>query len=167
VAMLGTEERNAFKVLRSLKIMADSSQEPVMVTELQAETGLGDEELRNAWRYLKDKRLIEVFVIPYMARINKNGIGILEADEFKPSPHESDTDTPKDNEYLGRLQKWIIAATALVAAFGGLVAAFVPIADNYRSICVAIGMCNKPLEKTPDSKEWDGIQPVGPVISKA
>ena len=42
------------------------------------DTGLTEEEAIGAFRYLKDKGLIETFELPYAARINANGIDAIE-----------------------------------------------------------------------------------------
>jgi hypothetical protein len=70
-----TIQANALRVLQAIYETRDRNS-PVFVTELNI--GLGDEESKAAWRYLRDKGLIETFSLDYTARINGNGIDAIE-----------------------------------------------------------------------------------------
>jgi hypothetical protein len=47
-------------------------------------TGLPDEDAKAAWRYLKDRGLIDTFNIPYTARINGAGVDAIEGAQRRP-----------------------------------------------------------------------------------
>src|SRR5437588_183085 len=47
-------------------------------------TGLSEEGAKAAWRYLKDRGLIDTFNIPYTARINGAGIDAIEGAQRRP-----------------------------------------------------------------------------------
>lgn len=68
------------KALRLLKAIYDKTHDqtnPVDdVTTLS--TGLSEEEAKAAWRYLRDRGLIQTFNLDYAARINGNGIDVIE-----------------------------------------------------------------------------------------
>ncbi len=67
-------------------------EEPIFVEAISDELGLSDEEANAAWRYLRDKKLIDIFNIPYMARINAKGIDAIE--NARLYPHEPDSNSP-------------------------------------------------------------------------
>ncbi len=79
--MLTDLQTSQGKALRLLKAIYDGTRgqtEPVFVNDLAGEAGLTEEDSKAAWRYLKEKRLIDVFNIPYTARINAAGIDAIE-----------------------------------------------------------------------------------------
>ena len=83
-----TESKNSqSKALRLLKGIYDESRDgdaPVFVNQLAAITGLSESEAQAAWRYLKDKGLIEIFNLPYTARVNARGIDAIEDAQSRP-----------------------------------------------------------------------------------
>jgi len=77
-----TIQGNALRVLQAIYDGTRDQTNPVFVTELNI--GLGEEESKAAWRYLKDKRLIETFNLDYTARINGAGVDAIENAERHP-----------------------------------------------------------------------------------
>jgi DNA-binding Lrp family transcriptional regulator len=76
-----TEQSSQAEAMRLLKVLYDhnkTSSEPVLVERLATDVGLSEQEAQRAWRYLKDKGLIETFNIIYTARINASGIDAIE-----------------------------------------------------------------------------------------
>lgn len=76
---------NQSKAMRLLKALYDATRartEPVFIEEMN--TGLSEEDAKAAWRYLKDRRLIDTFSIPYTARINGAGVDAIEGAQSHP-----------------------------------------------------------------------------------
>lgn len=76
---------NQSKALRLLQALYDATRartEPVFIEELNA--GLSPEDAKAAWRYLRDRRLIDTFNIDYTARINGAGIDAIEGAQRRP-----------------------------------------------------------------------------------
>jgi len=76
---------NQSKAMRLLKTLYDATRartEPVFIEEMK--TGLSEEDAKAAWRYLKDRRLIDTFNIPYTARINGAGVDAIEGAQNHP-----------------------------------------------------------------------------------
>jgi hypothetical protein len=53
--------------------------QPAFVVELGPQIGLSEQEAQAAWRYLKDKHLIQTFSLHYTARINAYGKDLIES----------------------------------------------------------------------------------------
>jgi hypothetical protein len=71
--------------MRLLKALYDATRaktEPVFIDEMNV--GLSEEDARAAWRYLKDRGLIDTFNIPYTARINGAGVDAIEGAQSHP-----------------------------------------------------------------------------------
>jgi hypothetical protein len=84
-AMAAENTKNQTKALQLLKVLYDATRsktEPVFIEELT--TGLPEEENKAAWRYLKDRGLVDTFSIPYTARINGAGIDAIEGAQRQP-----------------------------------------------------------------------------------
>ncbi len=90
-AIVTENSTNQSKALRLLKVLYDATRaktEPVFVEELN--TGLSDEDAKAAWRYLRDRGLIDAFNIPYTARINGAGIDAIEGALRRPDQPSAD-----------------------------------------------------------------------------
>ena len=61
-----------------------NTDQPICVAECAPPLGLSDDEVQAAWRYLRDKRLIETFNLAYTARINANGADLIERGQQNP-----------------------------------------------------------------------------------
>jgi len=84
-AIVTENSTNQSKALRLLQALYDATRaktEPVFVEELT--TGLSPEDTKAAWRYLRDRRLIDTFNIDYTARINGAGIDAIEGRSVGP-----------------------------------------------------------------------------------
>jgi hypothetical protein len=84
-AMTSEITTNQGKALRLLKAIYDSTRSstaPVSISDVH--TGLPEEDLKAAWRYLKDRGLIDTFNVPYTARINGAGVDAIENAERHP-----------------------------------------------------------------------------------
>jgi cation transport regulator ChaC len=84
-ALVTENSTNQSKALRLLQALYDATRnqaEPAIVHMLK--TGLSEPESQAAWRYLKDRELIETFSIPYTARINAAGIDAIEGARRRP-----------------------------------------------------------------------------------
>jgi len=79
------------KALRLLKALYDTTRgqaQPVSVGEI--DTGLSEEDTKAAWHYLKDRRLIHTYSLPYAARINAAGSDAIEGAQRNPDQPSSD-----------------------------------------------------------------------------
>jgi hypothetical protein len=74
----------AFRMLLVIYEKTRASKEPIMVEDIRDELGLSKEDAEAAWRYLRDKNLIQTFKIDYAARINAYGEDAVEADRLHP-----------------------------------------------------------------------------------
>lgn len=84
-AIVTENSTNQSKALRLLKCLYDATRtktEPVFIEELK--TGLSEEDAKAAWRYLKDRGLIDTFNIPYTARVNGAGVDTIEGAQRRP-----------------------------------------------------------------------------------
>jgi hypothetical protein len=84
-ALVTEDSTNQSKALRLLQALYDATRnqmEPVFVHTLN--TGLSEPETQAAWRYLKDRRLIDTFSVPHTARINAAGIDAIEGAKRRP-----------------------------------------------------------------------------------
>ncbi len=84
-AIVTENSTNQGKALRLLKALYDATRaktEPVSIEEMN--TGLSEEDAKAAWRYLKDRGLIDTFNIPYTARINGAGVDAIEGAQRRP-----------------------------------------------------------------------------------
>ncbi|MGB7434183.1 MAG: hypothetical protein WBR26_04880 [Candidatus Acidiferrum sp.] len=77
-----TNQSKALRLLRALYDATRARTEPVFIEELN--TGLSEEDAKAAWRYLRDRRLIDTFNIDYTARINGAGIDAIEGAQRRP-----------------------------------------------------------------------------------
>jgi len=80
-------QKSQSKALRLLKGIYDQTRsggDPIFVAELAEAAGLTEPESEAAWRYLKDKCLIQTFNIDYTARINAAGIHAIEDAKSHP-----------------------------------------------------------------------------------
>src|SRR5438093_2990266 len=75
-------QSNALHMLQAIYDCTRDQTNPVFVTELNI--GLGEEDSKAAWRYLKDKRLIQTFNLDYTARINAAGVDAIENARLHP-----------------------------------------------------------------------------------
>lgn len=90
-AIVTENSTNQSKALRLLKALYDATRaktEPVFVEEMN--TGLSEEDAKAAWRYLKDRGLIDTFSIPNSARINGAGVDAIEGAQRRPDQPSSD-----------------------------------------------------------------------------
>jgi hypothetical protein len=83
-----TNQSKALRLLQALYDATSARTEPVFIEELN--TGLSQEDAKAAWRYLRDRRLIETFKIDYAALINGAGIDAIEGAQRRP-------DQPSEN----------------------------------------------------------------------
>lgn len=84
-AIVTENSTNQSKALRLLNLLYDATRartDPVFIDELDA--GLSEEDAKAAWRYLKDRGLIDTFNIPYTARINGAGVDAIEGAQRRP-----------------------------------------------------------------------------------
>jgi hypothetical protein len=80
-------QKSQSKALRILKGIYDQTRDggdPIFVAELAEAAGLTEPESEAAWRYLKDRGLIETFNLHYTARINAAGIHAIEDAQNHP-----------------------------------------------------------------------------------
>lgn len=77
-----TNQSKALRLLNALYHATRAKTEPVVIEEMN--TGLSVEDAKSAWRYLKDRRLIDTFSIDYTARINGAGIDAIEGAQRRP-----------------------------------------------------------------------------------
>ena len=82
-------QKHALRVLQAVYDKTRNRTEPVFISDL--DIGLSQEEAKAAWRYLKDKRLIDTFKIDYTARINGAGVDAIENAEPPPKPTQPNT----------------------------------------------------------------------------
>lgn len=84
-AIVTENSTNQSKAMRLLKALYDATRaktEPVFIEEMN--TGLSEEDAKAAWRYLKDRGLIDTFNRPYTARINGAGVDAIEGAQSHP-----------------------------------------------------------------------------------
>jgi len=84
-ALVTENSTNQSKAMRLLQALYDATRnqtEPVFITKL--ETGLVQAEAEAAWRYHKDRILVDTFGLPYTARINGRGIDAIEGAKRRP-----------------------------------------------------------------------------------
>lgn len=84
-AIVTENSTNQSRALRLLKFLYDATRartEPVFIEELNS--GLSEEDAKAAWRYLKDRGLIDTFNIAYTARINGAGVDAIEGARRRP-----------------------------------------------------------------------------------
>jgi hypothetical protein len=74
----------AFRMLEVIYEQTRGRKEPIFVEDIRNELGLSEEDANEAWRYLRDKNLIETFNIPYTARINAYGLDAIEKARLHP-----------------------------------------------------------------------------------
>jgi hypothetical protein len=79
-----TSQTKAFRLLKGIYDRTRDKASPIFVAELAAEVGLTKSESEAAWRYLRDRRLIETFNLDYTARINATGIDAIEQAKSHP-----------------------------------------------------------------------------------
>jgi len=83
-----TNQSKALLLLQALYDTTRNQAEPQIVHMLN--TGLSEPESQAAWRYLKDRALIETFSMPYAARINAAGIDSIEGAKRRPDHPSAD-----------------------------------------------------------------------------
>lgn len=84
-AIVTENSTNQGKALRLLNALYDATRartEPVFIEELNI--GLSEEDAKAAWRYLRDRMLIDTFSIEYTARINAAGVDAIEGAQRHP-----------------------------------------------------------------------------------
>jgi hypothetical protein len=84
-AILTESPTNQSKALQLLRVIYDKTRSrtaPISIDEIDA--GLSGEDCKAAWRYLRDRRLIDTFNIPYTARINGAGVDAIESVQRHP-----------------------------------------------------------------------------------
>lgn len=90
-AIVTENSTNQSKALRLLKALYDATRsrtEPVLISEINA--GLSEEDAKAAWRYLRDRGLIDTFNLLYTARINGAGVDAIEGALHRPDQPTSD-----------------------------------------------------------------------------
>ncbi len=90
-ALVTETSTNQSKALLLLKALYDATRactEPVFIVAM--DTGLSEEDGKAAWRYLKDRGLIDTFSIPYTARINGAGVDAIEGAQRRPDQPSAD-----------------------------------------------------------------------------
>jgi hypothetical protein len=68
----------ALRLLAAVHEKTRNTGQPIFVVECAPALGLSDDEVEAAWRYLRDKGLIETFNLDYTARINAYGTDLIE-----------------------------------------------------------------------------------------
>jgi hypothetical protein len=84
-ALVTENSINQSKAMRLLQAIYDATRsqaEPVFISMLN--TGLVQADAEAAWRYLKDRALIDTFSIPYTAHINGRGVDAIEGAKRQP-----------------------------------------------------------------------------------
>jgi hypothetical protein len=84
---MATSETVHSKALCLLQVIYERThgrEEPVFVEEIKNEIGLSGDDVKAAWRYLRDKQLIDTFNIEYTARINAYGVDAIEDARLHP-----------------------------------------------------------------------------------
>ena len=84
-ALVTENSTNQVKAMRLLQGLYDATRnqtEPVFLNMLNS--GLSEPESQAAWRYLKDRGLIDTFSVPYTARINAAGVDAIEGAKRRP-----------------------------------------------------------------------------------
>ena len=79
-----TNQSQALRLLKGIYDRGRDRSEIIPVARLAQEVGLSEQEAQSAWRYLKEKGLIETFHIPYTARIDAAGVDAFEAARRDP-----------------------------------------------------------------------------------
>jgi hypothetical protein len=79
-----TSESRALRLLAEMYVRTRESDGPVFVADLAPALGLSEQEANAAWRYLRDKQLIDTFNIAYTARPNARGIDRIERAMQRP-----------------------------------------------------------------------------------
>jgi hypothetical protein len=74
-----TASPQAMLLLEALYQRDLTESQPAFVVELGPQIGLSEQEAQAAWRYLKDKHLIQTFSLHYTARINAYGKDLIES----------------------------------------------------------------------------------------
>jgi hypothetical protein len=82
MAEISTNQSKALRLLQYLYNATRAQTAPVFIEELK--TGLSEEDAKAAWRYLKDRGLIDTFGIPYTARISSTGVDAIEDAQRSP-----------------------------------------------------------------------------------
>jgi hypothetical protein len=80
-----TSQSRALRLLKSIYDCTRDRTEPIFVEALAPDAGLTKEESKAAWRYLKEKGLIEIFNLPFTARVNAAGIHAIEDARREPN----------------------------------------------------------------------------------
>jgi hypothetical protein len=79
---VSTVQENALRLLKAIYDATRATTEPQFIGDMNA--GMSREAQEAAWRYFKDRGLIETFTIPYTARINAVGIDAIEGATSRP-----------------------------------------------------------------------------------
>src|ERR1700722_6960923 len=79
-----SSQTKAMLLLKALYDQSRTTSDPAFAENLANVTGLTEIETQHAWRYLKDKQLIQTFSLPGAARINARGIDAIEKAEQHP-----------------------------------------------------------------------------------
>lgn len=79
---MSTVQENALRLLKAIYDATRATTEPQFIDRMNV--GLSKEEQEAAWRYLKDRRLVDTFAIPYTAHINADGIDAIEGATRRP-----------------------------------------------------------------------------------
>ena len=74
----------AFRLLQVIYEQTKGKEEPIFVEDIRNKAGLSDEDAKAAWRYFRDKGLIDTFKIQYTARINARGTDTIESAQSHP-----------------------------------------------------------------------------------
>jgi TIR domain len=101
-SMMTPSQANAWVLLKAIHEKTRSGTRPIddvsrLITELT------EEEARAAFRYLKDKGLIQTFSLPYAARINADGIDAIETKDFPSARQKQATAQTETEPVLPRL----------------------------------------------------------------
>jgi hypothetical protein len=74
------EKTPFMKAERLLKALYEARRQikPVYVPDVAYQIGLSQQEAKEAWTYLKEKKFIKTFSLPFAAVINEAGIGEVE-----------------------------------------------------------------------------------------
>jgi len=80
----------ALRLLKEIYERTIGKDEPVMIWEIHNAIELSEEEANAAWRYLRDKGLIETFSVQNSARINARGIDTIETARSRPNEPAKD-----------------------------------------------------------------------------
>jgi hypothetical protein len=82
-----TNQSKALQLLKAIYDKTRSHTDPIFVSEVDSD--LSEEDAKAAWRYLRDRQLIDTFSVLYTARINGAGVDAIENAQRHPDQPSS------------------------------------------------------------------------------